>query len=153
MAGRHPRDWEKKTYTLSPWVARTIAIRAVDEGLDPGTVVDTLIWNVLLNPTDEELKPGRYTNDQLERIFAEEVLAFLDTDEKIRELSTHLSLGGEDFDEELDLHQTRRLVKKWRTTRRIEKERQEELLAAFVPMGFHPRIHAAVDSASWFLRD
>lgn len=147
MAGRHHRSWEKRTYTLSPEVARAVAVRAAESGLDPGTVVDTLIWSALLRPDDDQLTAGRFTDDQLERIFAEDVLAFINTNEKVIELSNHLLF---DEDDGSDLHQTKKLVKRWRTTRRIEKERQEELLSALDAMGWRPRIFAAVNGA-WFL--
>jgi hypothetical protein len=149
MAGRHSRNWIKGTYTLSPEVVRAVAVRAAQEGLDPGTIIDSLIWNAWLKPDEARLKAGGLTDDELERDFAEDVLAFIDTDEKVQWLSTTLW-----FDESKgsDLKQTQTLVKRWRTTRRIEKDRQEELLAALSAKDWFPRIHAAV-KGDWFLPD
>lgn len=146
MAGRPPRGWERKTYTVSPEVALAVSLQAAKEGVDQGTVIDALIWNMMLKPSEEELKAGGLTDDQLERMFAEEVLEFLNSPDRIDCLSKHLSFEDE---KESDLRQTQRLVKRWRTTRRIEKERQEELLSALGAVGWVPRMIVAVDS-SWF---
>ena len=80
---------------------------------------------------------------------AEEVLEHIASPERISWLSERLHLDDE---QGTDLQQTQKLVKRWRTTRRIEKERQADLLSAFGVEGWTPSIFLmGVVGGDWFL--
>jgi hypothetical protein len=146
---RPSRSWVRKTYTVSPEVEKAIAIRAAKQGIPTGTVVDILVWNTLLKPDEDRLKKGDSSNDQLERIFAEEVLARLDCKGAVDALAESLDL---DDDEKVNLRKVQALVGRWRTTRLIEKDHQEALLAALDDGKWLPSIlrNDLVDGG-WFL--
>ena len=152
---RPARSWVPKTYTVSPEVERTIAIKAAEQGLPPGTIIDILVWNAWLKPDEARLKMGGFSEDQLERIFAEEALEFLDGNEAVAELSEEIDLEGKDGDplaDNLKLRVVLAMVKRWRTTRLIEKEHQAVVKSFLDNKNVVPSIylHDLVDE-DWFL--
>ena len=135
MSGRPARSWVRKTYTVSEQVDKAIRLLAAEQDLDPGTVVDLLVWNAILKPDEARLKRGGFTDDELERIFAEDVLAELQVAGAVENLAESLPL---DSDENANLKQVRALVKRWRTTRRIDKVYQEAVVSALSDQGWIP---------------
>ena len=120
MGGRPQRSWIKKTYTVSLVVEKAIALRAAEQGIDPGTVIDILIWNTFLKPDEPRLERGGFTNDELDRIFAEEALTNLDDENSIRALASFISSDWEADSlqsDEAHLRQVSKLVHRWRKTR------------------------------------
>jgi len=146
--GRPSRSWVRKTYTVSSEVEKAIAIQAAEQGIDPGTVVDFLFWNTFLKPDVEQLKNGNFTEDELERIFAEEVLAHLDGEGGIEKFAVFMCMHD---NENTNLRKVRGLVGRWRRTRHIDKGYQEELLNAFGDGFWLPSIlkHGQVE-LDWF---
>jgi len=126
---RPSRSWVRKTYTVSP---------VVEQGIDPGTVVDILCWNMFLKPDEARLKVGGFTNDELERIFAEEALDFFCEDEAVASLADNLTLVVED--EVANLKAVKTLLRRWRKTRLIEAEHKEGVLGTFHDAGRVPCI-------------
>lgn len=151
MSGRPARSWVRKTYTVSEPVDKAIRLLAAEQDLDPGTVVDLLVWNAVLKPDEARLKRGGFTDDELERIFAEDVLAQLQIPGAVENLAECIAL---DSNENTNLRQVRALVKRWRTTRRIEKDHQEVLISVLDSNGWIPIIfqHGLVD-AEWCKAD
>jgi len=124
---RPSRSWVRKTYTISPEVEKAIAIRAAEQGIPPGTVVDIIVWNALVKPDVAQLKRGESSDEQLERIFAEDVLTHIGLKGGIDALADSMNLGD---DERTNRRMVQALVSRWRTTRLIDKDHQEALLAA-----------------------
>jgi len=135
---RPTRSWVRKTYTVSPLVEQAIAFRAAEQGIDPGTVIDILVWNALVKPDEARLKQGGFTEEELERIFAEEVLDFLVGDEAIEALAEELTVVHED--DGANLKQVKNLVKRWRKTRQIETEYKESIHETYKNAGRSPSI-------------
>ncbi len=135
---RPARSWVRKTYTVSPEVEKAIAMRAAEQGIDPGTVVDILYWNTFLKPDEARLKAGGFSDDELERIFAEEALDFFSEDATVANLADNLTLVI--GDEAANLKAVKTLLKRWRKTRLIEAEYKEGVFCTFQDGGRVPSI-------------
>ena len=96
--------------------------------------MDLLAWNALVKPHIDQLKPGECSQEELERLFAEEALALLENDGAVAELAEGLTL---DPNAKVNLHMVRAMVLRWRKTRLVEKDYQRELLTI-------------LDGGSWF---
>lgn len=148
--GRPTRSWIRKTYTVSEMVEKAIAMRAAESGIDPGTVVDILVWEALLKPDEARHKAGGFNADELERMFAEEALAHLD-EGAVEDLACYITLSSNPDDDDGNLRLVKRLVKRWRKTRLIEKDHQEAVFSVLNGRGFTPSLieHRHVD-LGWF---
>ena len=151
MGGRPARLWKRKTYTVSPEVEKAIRVQAAEQDIDPGTVVDVLVWNTYLKPTEARMKQGGFTDEELERIFAEEVLARLDGDGAIEHLAESFAVMD---DPRSNLREVRALVRRWRRARRIDKPYQAELFRAIDDGEWIPSliIYGLADE-DWFVAD
>lgn len=146
---RPDRPWIKNSYTVSPEVDAAIRARAAALGVDTGTAVDAIVWDALLKPTETQMQAGSFPEDQLERMFAEDVLRLLETEEAIRQLADHLELAERPG---ANLRMVRALIKRWRKTRRIDKEHQELLLTALGDGTWVPAVlRLGVVDQEWFL--
>lgn len=151
MGGRPARPWVRKTYTVSEQVEKAIRVLAAEQDLDPGTLVDILVWNAVLKPDEARMKRGGFSDDELERIFAEDVLAQLQILGAVECLAECIAL---DSDENTNLKQVRALVKRWRTTRRIEKVYQEAVISALGDLGWIPLVfRQGLVDAEWCKAD
>ena len=138
---RPTRSWVRKTYTVSPLVEKAIAMRAAVEGIDPGTVIDILVWNALVKPDEARLKRDDCTEEELERIFAEDALALLDGKEAMAALADHIPLDGANNSRRgtpKHHQQVEKLVGQWRKTRVIEKRFWNAIIASLAGFGFNP---------------
>ena len=148
MPGRPTRTWRPKTYTVSLEVAKAIAARAAELEVDPGTIVDVLIWEALLKPAETRLRAGSFSEDELERLFAEEVLALLQSPQSITDLAEALALGDTPI---ASLRMAQKLVKRWMRTRNIDKEHQQQLLTALDGGNWVPSIlRVGLVEQDWF---
>jgi hypothetical protein len=141
--GRPSRSWVRKTYTVSPQVEKAIALRAAEQGIDPGTVMDVLVWNALLKPDDAGLQKGGFTDEELERIFAEEAITHLVSENAIRDLANFIPVDGalgSLLKEAIHLRFVSKLVGRWRKTRLIEKHYWRPVLSSLMGRGLAPRI-------------
>lgn len=152
---RPDRPWIKNSYTVSPEVDQAIRARAAALGVDTGTALDAIVWDALLKPTKEQVQDGSFTDDQLERMFAEEALQFLAGEQEIRHLAEQLNLAETPGS---SLRKTRALVKRWQKMRRIDKDHQEALLSALGDGRWIPSIlrygqveHTWFQPQDWFL--
>lgn len=145
---RPSRSWTRSTFTISPEVDKAIRHRAVELGIDPGTVVDAIVWGALVKPNDEELRSTKCEGDLLERLFAEDVLCYLDTDKAIGEIAPDISYG---FNSEIAFKETKKLVLRWRKTRRIDQKYKEHILSYFGDKNIVPQIlRLGLVEAEWF---
>jgi len=152
--GRPTRSWIRKTYTVSAWAEKAIRVQAAESDIDLGTVVDIAVWKYLLNPTDGRLKAGGFSEDELERIFAEDTLEHLRWDADIERLAKCMISKGDQADEAsaaTHFQKTKRLVRSWQRTRLIEKKYQKAVLKMFRAIASKPRIlqHHLVNQ-QWF---
>jgi hypothetical protein len=125
--GRPSRDWIRKTYTVSPVVEKAIKARAGELGIDEGTLVDAYAWRELVQPTASAFKNVKFTDEEMERIFAEEALQLLDKKDAIALLSEEIvpkGADGEDLPNAAASRVLETMLKRWRTMRIIDKEHQ-----------------------------
>ncbi|MBP1627545.1 MAG: hypothetical protein H6Q00_2020 [Holophagaceae bacterium] len=151
MGGRHERDWERKTYTVSPEVAKAVALAAAEQELDPGTIVDAILWRALVKPDEDALKGGSFSRDEIERLFAEEVFDSVPPEALVEDIQGWLE-GS--HGEKGSLREARRVVKRWRTKRRIEPRWREAVLSLLSDSEIVPRVlkHNVVN-LDWFQED
>jgi len=151
MGGRHERDWERKTYTVSPEVAKAVAIAAAEQELDPGTIVDAILWRALVKPDEEALKGGSFSMEEIERLFAEEVFDVVPFDALVEDIQGWLE---DAHGEKGSLREARRVVKRWRTKRRIEPRWRATLQNKLDELEIVPEIllHDVV-TPDWFQED
>lgn len=146
---RPSRTWIRKTYTVSPEVTKATAARAAEQDIDPGTVMDIIVWNAILKPDAARLKRGGLTEKELERIFAEEVLGLIRDDHAIEVLAEEIILNDEDAAANLRIVLS--LLRRWRKIRQIDPEHREGALHLMGRFGQAPSIleHGCVD-LGWF---
>jgi len=151
MGGRHERDWERKTYTVSPEVAKAVAVAAAEQELDPGTIVDAILWRALVKPDEDALKGGSFSEEEVERLFAEEVFDVVPFDALVEDIQGWLE---DAHGEKGSLREARRVVKRWRTKRCIEPRWREAALSLLSDLEIVPGIlkHDVVDP-DWFQED
>jgi len=151
---RPSRTWVRKTYTVSPEVSKAIAARAAEQDIDPGTVMDVIVWNAILKPDAARLKRGGFSEEELERIFAEEVLEFLREPGSQEQLIERLPPESDLGNEHENLRLVRLWIKRWRKTRLIEKEFQEAIFWAMNDAGQVPSILGpGLVDANWFIAE
>lgn len=147
---RPSREWVRKTYTVSPEVEIAIGSKASELGIDAGTVIDILVWDAMLKPPTALRKPGMLSNEVLERMFAEEVIPLLDDDEVIKKLA-HYSLSVSSREgRNANLQAVRSLVKRWRRTRRVEKEYQIDLVTGLGDTWEPTMLRDGLVTLEWF---
>ena len=155
---RPTRSWVRKTYTVSPEVEKAIRMNAADLGVDEGTMVDILVWDALVKPDEDRYKAGGFSQQDLERIYAEEVIAILTdpltADSLNLELASLIQFenkAGDPIPDSANLRKVKDLVRRWCRTRQIEKNHQaavNELLGGkWIPSILK---HEIVDQ-DWFL--
>lgn len=133
--GRPSRSWVHKTYTVSPEVETAIAVHAAEQGIDQGTLIDILVWKALVKPSEDQLKRSNPSPGALNRLFAEEVLPFLDGELQVVNLSRSLLVDG---DERVNLQKVRSLVRRWRRTRHIDRIHWRAVLSCLSDQGATP---------------
>jgi len=151
---RPSRSWVRKTYTVSPVVENVIRRYAAAQGIPEGTLVDSIVWRALVKPDETRLKVGGFTDEELERIFAEEVLEHLGDDRSISSLFDEITLEDKN---EVEIKGNARLctidaiLKRWRTTRMIDKQYQVKAKEFLSNLGIIPKIflQGLVDE-EWF---
>jgi hypothetical protein len=149
--GRPARAWVRKTYTVSEKVEEVIRIKAAELDVDPGTVVDILVWNAYIKPDQNRLQQGGFSEDELERIFAEEVLSLTEKESVVEEIADCIDL---DPDAVKNLRKIRAMIKRWRKTRKIEKEYQRVLLSGIESGNWCPSIfRSGLVEEDWFEAD
>jgi hypothetical protein len=135
-------------------IENAIRRQAAVQGIPEGTLVDSLVWKALVEPDEAKLKAGGFTEEELERTFAEQVLAILENEETIPLLFDVISLEDKEGNVVKGIARRRveeLLVKRWRTTRMIDKEYQENVVQYLSDIGVVPKIllHKMVDE-EWF---
>lgn len=157
---RPTRNWVRKTYTVSEIVDTVVRAKAAQDDLDPGTVIDLLVWNALIKPNEEQLKQGGFEPQELERIFAEEALAEIQGEECIDLLMEQLLLSGsiEEGDPPQSPSTIRRkvkaLVRRWQRTRHIDKEHQVAVIQWLGDQSIVPSIlRLKLVDQEWFERE
>lgn len=152
MGGRPSRNWVRKTLTISPSIDRQIRELAAKQDIDPGTVVDVILWNRLIKPKNKRSAKRLTTPEEIDRYFAEDVLEKLD---KNNQIIAHIikTQGIPDF-EEFILYENyespsdekvksfmQNLWRKWRRTRYIEPKYRYMLLMALADvLHYTPRV-------------
>ena len=117
---------------MSPVVENAIRRCAAEQGIPEGTLVDSLVWKALVKPDEAKLKAGGFSQEELERIFAEEALELLDGEADLDDLASNITFkdeNGFDLPDIANLRKVHALVKRWKITRLIEKDHQEAIVA------------------------
>ena len=136
--GRPNRSWVRTTYTVSPEVEKAIAIKAAEQGIDPGTVVDVIVWNALLKPDPGGSDSRGGTTEVQGRVFAEAALSRLEDPSMVMKLVDLLYpkiAGSANMMTPVQLQQTRRLVGTWKRTRVIDQQYCEAVATCIAAIG------------------
>ena len=138
--------------TVSTEVATALKVWAGEMGLRHGTAAEVILWNALVRPTDARMAQGGFTDEQIERIYAEEVLAVLGNEQNPVTIAQTLVLTSElDADPSDNIKLIRKEIADWRYMRRIPRHYRAATFTMMARRGEVPRILSKqVVSEAWF---